>query len=298
MPKRINRVIELLEQGQPIYNTGTHDLSYENGKAMAHTWGDYIGVEMEHGSFDMSALDEFMRGLVDGGPTPSGHRAPPVIMTIPTDGTSEEVIRANAWMMKQCLARGVHGILLCHAETSGAARAFVEACRYPFQTLGVGADGLGVGRRGGGGQRSAAHIWGVDPQEYMKLADPWPLNPDGELFLGLKLENSRALANCEASAAVSGIGFAEWGPGDMGLSFGYADAHDPPYPADMDAARLRVKAACDAAGVAFLCGWNDYTISVEDRVRKLMDDGVKIISGVGEEGAAIGRSITGRTMPA
>ena len=67
MAKRINRVIELLEQGQPLYNAGTHDLSYENGKAMASTWADYIGVEMEHGSFDMSALDEFMRGLVDGG---------------------------------------------------------------------------------------------------------------------------------------------------------------------------------------------------------------------------------------
>lgn len=295
MARRINRVIELLEQGQPIYNSGTHDLSYENGKAMASTWADYIGVEMEHGSFDMSALDEFMRGLVDGGPTPSGHRTPPVIMTIPTDGTNEDVVRANAWMMKQALARGIHGILLCHAETEGAVRAFVESCRYPFQTIGVG-EGLEVGRRGGGGQRGAAEIWGVAPDEYMKIADPWPLNPEGELFLGLKLENSRALENCEASAAVPGIAFAEWGPGDMGLSFGYADAHDPPYPDNMDAARHRVKAACDAAGLAFLCGWNDFTISTEDRVNKLMDDGVKILSGVGEEGASIGRKITGRTM--
>ncbi|MCY3638937.1 MAG: aldolase/citrate lyase family protein, partial [Chloroflexi bacterium] len=232
----------------------------------------------------------------DGGPTPSGHRTPPVIMTIPTDGTNEDVVRANAWMMKQALARGIHGILLCHAETEGAVQAFVEACRYPFQTAGVG-DGLGVGRRGGGGQRSAAEVWGVAPDEYMKIADPWPLNPEGEIVLGLKLENKRALENCEASAAVPGIAFAEWGPGDMGLSFGYADAHDPPYPDDMEKARQRVKAACDAAGLAFLCSWSDYTISVEARVNKLMGDGVKILSGVGEEGAAIGRQLTGRTMP-
>lgn len=296
MAKRINRVIELLKQGQPIYNAGTHDLSYENGKAMASTWADYIGVEMEHGSFDMSALDEFMRGLVDGGPTPSGHRTPPVIMTIPTDGTSEDVVRANAWMMKQCLARGIHGILLCHAETPGAVKAFVESCRYPFQTIGVG-EGLDVGRRGGGGQRGVAHVWGVAPDEYMKVADPWPLNPNGEIFLGLKLENKRSLANCEENAAVPGIAFAEWGPGDMGLSFGYADAHDPPYPEDMEAARLRIKAACDAAGLAFLCSWSDFTISVEDRVNKLLGDGVKILSGVGEEGAAVGRKISGRVMP-
>ena len=46
-----------------------------------------------------------------------------------------------------------------------------------------------------------------------------------------------------------------------------------------------------------MCGWNDFTISTEARVKKLMDDGVKVLSGVGEEGAAIGREITGRTMP-
>ena len=49
-----------------------------------------------------------------------------------------------------------------------------------------------------------------------------------------------------------GIAFAEWGPGDMGMAFGHKDAHDPPYPPEMLAARARVKAACDAAGVAFL----------------------------------------------
>ena len=126
---------------------------------MSQTRADYIGVDTEHGRFDVTALDEFMRGLVDGGPTPGGHRTPPVIMTIPTDGTNEEAIRANAPMMKQVLARDIHGILLCHAETPGAVRAFVESCRFPFQTIGVGA-GLEVGRRGAGGQRSAAEVWG------------------------------------------------------------------------------------------------------------------------------------------
>lgn len=295
MPKRINRAIELLEQGQPIYNTAAHTLTYEAGKQMAQTWADYIGVEMEHGSFNMAALDEFMQGLIDGGPTPSGHRTPPVIITIPTDGTNQEVIRANAWMMKQTLARGIHGILLCHAETPDAVQAFVESCRYPFQAIGTNT--LGTGRRGGGGQRTAAHIWGTNPQQYMKLADPWPLNPQGELLLGLKLENTRALANCEQNAATPGIAFAEWGPGDMGLSLGYPDAHDPPYPPDMDAARTRIKNACHNAGIAFLCGWNNYNLTTEQRVNKLLSDGVKILSGVGEEGAAIGRTITQRTMP-
>ena len=296
MPKRINKALELLEQGQPIYSEGTRELTFEKGKAMAQTWADYIGIDMEHGTMDLTGLEAFMKGLVAGGPTKSGHRTPAVLMTIPTDGTNEEIVRTNSWMMKQVLARGIHGILLCHVESPGAVRAFVESCRYPFQSIGRG-DVLGDGRRGGGGQRTAAEIWGLDPVEYMKRADPWPLNPNGELLLGLKIENKRALEKCEETAAVPGIAFAEWGPGDMGLSLGYADAHDPPYPADMDAARLRIKQALDDNNIAFLCAWNEPDMSIEKRVQKQLDDGVKVLAGAGEEGARIGRTKTGRTMP-
>ena len=58
MPERINKAIELLEQGQPIYYTGAPDLSYEGGKAMAKTWADYINVSLEHRAFDLQALDD------------------------------------------------------------------------------------------------------------------------------------------------------------------------------------------------------------------------------------------------
>lgn len=292
MPKRINRCIELLEDGQPIYYTGTKDVTYENGKAMAKTWADYITVDMEHGALDMPGLSQFMKGLVDGGPTNSGHRTPAVIMSVPTDGTDEQVVKANAWMFKQGLARGVHGILLCHAETPGAVRAFVEACRYPFNTLGIG-NALGDGRRGGGGQESAAEIWGIPVPEYLKKADAWPLNPDGELMLGLKIENKRALETCEASTKVPGISFAEWGPGDMGMSLGLPDAHDPPYPEAMQAARARVFDACRDAHLFFL-----NAVTTEDIV-SMIDEGVMVAAcgRGGEAAAAAGRAHTKRTMP-
>lgn len=287
--KRINRAIELLEQGQPVYYTGVHELSYESGKDAAQTWADYLMVEMEHYSFDPVGLTAFMRGLVDGGPTRSGHRTPAVVVTLPTDGTDEDVMRANAWMVKQVLACGVHGILLCHAETPGAVKAFVEATRYPFQTLGVG-KGLGVGRRGAGGQAKAAPIWGLTPQEYVDRADVWPLNPNGEIMLGLKIENRRALENVDATLKTPGIAFAEWGPGDMGMSFGHKDQHDPPYPPEMIDARTRVKAACDANKIFFLNSTNPET------VKAMIDEGVRVTAG-GPETAEIGRKYTGRTMP-
>lgn len=39
-PKRINKAIELLEQGQPIYYTTTSGGGYEEGRKLAKTWAD------------------------------------------------------------------------------------------------------------------------------------------------------------------------------------------------------------------------------------------------------------------
>ena len=70
--KHINRAIELLEQGQPIYYTGSHsgtNGSFEQGKKDAQTYADYISYDMEHAPFDVKGLSEYMEGLVAGGPT-------------------------------------------------------------------------------------------------------------------------------------------------------------------------------------------------------------------------------------
>lgn len=288
---RVNRAIELLEQGQPIYYSGVEDRSFEGGVRAADTWADYLTFEMEHGIFDVRELSDFMRGLAAGGPTRSGHRTPAIVVTLPMTGMSEEVVRANSWMITQVLGTGIHGILLCHAESPDGVRAFVEHCRYPFNRQAVGS-GLDEGRRGNGGQNTAAAIWGVSPREYFDIADPWPLNPRGELMLGLKVENKRALAQVESTTAVPGIAFAEWGPGDMGMSLGYPDNHDEPYPTDMLAARSRVLKACKANKVAFL-----NTVRPEDVVERIKEGVMVGSSGHGEEAAEIGRRFSGRTMP-
>src|SRR5271156_3245440 len=190
MASRINRAIALLAQGQAIYYVGAHTghvLPAAQGIEDTKTWADYMNVGMEHGAFDMTGLAEYMRGLVDGGPTRSGHRTPTVIVEAPLNGTDEANVRFNAWQFRQILGRGVHGILLCQAETADAVRAFVEACRYPHHRAGVDqklptplerlrgtamtgppASGtLGVGTRGRGSEATAASIWGVAPADYM-----------------------------------------------------------------------------------------------------------------------------------
>jgi 4-hydroxy-2-oxoheptanedioate aldolase len=294
--KRINRCIELLEQGENLYYTGVGELSYENGKKQVKTWADFLMADFEHSPFDMVGLRAFMQGMVDGGPTNSGHRTPAVIASLPSNARTVHEVRANSWQVRQVLSAGCHGILHTHARQADAVRAFVEECRYPFQTAGLDR-GLVQGQRGAGGQGYAAGIWGVTGPEYTKLADPWPLNPEGELMLGLKIEDREGAANAAFIAKVPGLSFAEWGPGDMGMSFGFADSHDPPYPEEMERARQMVKGACDESGVLFLSSWNDKSLDIEGRVRFLMDWGVRILSGATEEHARIGREITGRQMP-
>ena len=261
MGKRINRCIELLEQDQAIYYDGPHSghvLTHAQGRIDAATWADYMNVGMEHGAFDMTGLAAYMRGMVDAGPTRSGHRTPAVIVEAPVNGIDAAHVRYNAWQFRQILGRGVHGILLCQAETADAVRAFVESCRYPHNIIGVdpeipsplarmegakrAADGgtdaagrklLGIGTRGRGSEATAAPVWGLSTEDYMERCDPWPLNPNGELLLGVKLESPEGVANCEEILAVPGLGFAEIGPGDLSLSLGYRTMPREPYPPEM-----------------------------------------------------------------
>src|SRR6266550_1849195 len=298
MPNRINRAIELLEQDQAIYYTGGHSghvLTYAQGCEDAHVWADYINVGMEHGAFDMAGLAEYMRGLVEGGPTRSGHCTPTVIVEAPVNGTDAANVRFNAWQFRQILGRGVHGVLLCQAESADAVRAFVEACRYPHHheavdpaipspiarmhgaVRGASSRGLGLGTRGRGSEATAAPIWGISPEEYLERCDPWPLNAKGELLLGVKLESPEGVANCEEILAVPGLGFAEMGPGDLGLALGYPAVPREPYPPEMGEARKRVFAACRKNRVAFL-----ETATPETVVAKL-DEGVRVIAGHREE---------------
>jgi len=319
MPKRINRCIELLEQDIGVYYTGHHTghvLTYEEGRKDAQTWADYINIGMEHGAFDMGGLMHYMRGLVDGGPTRSGHRTPTVVVEAPVNGTSEANVLHNAWQFRQILGRGVHGIILCQAETPEAVRAFVESCRYPIGTLGTdpampsplermagkrrptpgkdpaGRPYVGLGTRGQGSEPEAAHVWGIEVVDYKQRCDPWPLNPRGEIMLGVKLESPEGVARCEEILAVPGLAYAEIGPGDLGFSLGYLTTRNNPYPPEMQTARDRILAACKRNGLAFLeACW-------PENVTQRIDDGVRVLAGGREDSAVIGRAYQKRTMPA
>jgi 4-hydroxy-2-oxoheptanedioate aldolase len=324
-PKRINKAIDLLAQGQPIYygggGGGGAESAFERGKKAAQTAADYINYNLEHGSFEMEELRQFMLGLVAGGPTKSGHRTPAVIVTLPMYALDAAQMRANNWIIHQILNTGVHGMLLTHADSPEAIRTFVQSSRYPHAPPAPGLPHDSGLERGAGSESFAAQIWGMSGPEYMRKADPWPLSPDGELLLGLKIETRWALANAEESARIAGISFAEWGPTDMGLSLLGPGPIPPPGSArggrggagagrggrggggggeeggartqhpSMIAARSRVLAATKAAKIAFLNSCN------ETNVIDMINEGVMICTGGDGPGATKGREFTKRPEP-
>ena len=283
MAKRINRCIELLAQDQAIYYDGPH-----SGHVLTHAQG-------AHRCRDLGRLHQCRHGarlLRHGGPcrisarhgAMPGRRARGIARR-----RSSSRRRSTASMPRMCATtpgssarssgRGVHGILLCQAETADAVRAFVESCRYPHNTIGVdpahpvaagaarrrqarrpmaartpSAATLGVGTRGRGSESTAAPVWGLSTEDYMDRCDPWPLNPKGELLLGVKLESPEGVANCEEILRGAGPRLCRDRPGRSqsfarlphrsarALSAGDAEARD------------RVLAACRKNGVAFLQG--------------------------------------------
>ncbi len=148
----------------------------------------------------------------------------------------------------------------------------------------------------------ASTVWGVNQNEYLRRAEPWPLNPDGELLFGAedrkkkKKKNPRADANVDALVRVPGIAFAEWGPGDHGF---FMLGRPGTYPQEqggqnspvMQAVRRRVLDATKAAGIMFLNACSPTTVEQEIR------DGTMICTGGDSPAADMGRKFSGRTDP-
>ncbi|HEX3753590.1 MAG TPA: hypothetical protein VHV26_00805 [Rhizomicrobium sp.] len=304
--RRINKAIELWEDNQPIYYSGSGLGAgvdpYAQGVKMARTWMDAINVEMEHGALDFMQLREFMRGLVDGGPTRSGHRTPAVFVETCIIGLDEPYMRANSWVIEQLLDCGIHGIHMCHARDAKAIQVATQMCmRYPFKRPGI--PDLPMRGLRGSSASYAAGIWGINTFHYNHVADLWPLNPKGEMIYGVKIEDTYADADVDKTLALPGISMAEWGPGDhsywlYGLDVMPDDGSPPPNiiaMPEMQAVRKKVLDLCKQHNIQFLnAGSTDK--NALDYVIKQIQDGARVLES-GEEAAIIGREYTKRKMP-
>ena len=303
--RRINKAIELWEDNQvAFYNvywpSGAPD-GYEEGKRMSQTYCDAINYEMENGCMDFSNLRNFMQGLVDGGPTPSGHRTPMVFVTLPAIGFDGPSMRANAWQIQQALAAGAHGCLICEMHSPEAGEIAISASRYKFTLPGVKEYPI-EGTRGAGSQVFAQHIWGTKGDGYLSVADCWPHNPKGEISMGFKLENRYSVETCEQLMAIQGLAFAEPGPSDNSWSILGWDAirqmpreertkvmSTPRYVESLE----RIRLAAMKNNIKWL-GTGKHGATMNESY----DQGMRMLPGDNEEVVRASREYSKRKMPA
>jgi 4-hydroxy-2-oxoheptanedioate aldolase len=284
---RLNKAIELLEQGKTVFSTGTvpsgniDDITF-----VADSDFDMIILETEHEAFGFEQLRVSLQYLLSRkNIAEKGNLQPDVVPFVRIPPNSREAA-SNQWVIKQTLDAGAFGIVLPHLNTVEEAKAAVVASRYP-QVPGV-ADFYPEGERGWS-NRLAVRFWGISTTEYHDVADLWPLDPDGEVLIMAIVEEAQGVKNVrDILREVKGIGAVWAGPGDLSVSMGKrGNARDP----EVQEALLRVLEACKEFDVP--CASGATAADVEQRI----EQGFRIIIAPPtkvDDALRIGRKAAGR----
>ena len=127
---RYNKVIELLEQGKPVFCSGlVWNGSLDDLAFVADSEYDMTIIEMEHRDFSFDKLRMSLQFLLSRKRIAEGGslQADPVpLVRVPPN-----VRERNQWVLKQALDTGVYGLVLPHLNTVEDAQAAVVAARYP-----------------------------------------------------------------------------------------------------------------------------------------------------------------------
>ena len=213
---RLNGVIRALEAGEPAITAFT-PVDVESAIALTGTKYDGIIFEMEHNPYDIRGFRDSLQYMLNRRLiAQSGSLAPSVtpMARIPPNGGEHA-----QWHAKQVLDLGAYGIVWPHISTVDQAYNAVGACRYPrlkdkplYEPAGIRGDG----------PTAAVRYWGVTQQEYYERADVWPLNPKGEVFVILMIEDTEGIKNLkDILRNVPGIGAILIGEGDLSQELGY-----------------------------------------------------------------------------
>jgi 4-hydroxy-2-oxoheptanedioate aldolase len=221
MGRRANRLIEALAAGQSAL-TG-------------ETW---TFVDREHRPYDSTELRATLNKLL-ANKNAQGQPALAPIVRIPAEGDQD--VR---WIIKQALESGAMGIIVPMVENAEQALKVIQSMRYP--QLKTSKYQNPPGRRGCG--CSGGSGWGLqNPADYVRLADVWPLNPEGELIAFPMIENPDGVRNINAILDVPGVGGVLIGPTDLTMNYGEGRWASPADPKpDTEAAIATVAKACVA----------------------------------------------------
>jgi 4-hydroxy-2-oxoheptanedioate aldolase len=221
MAERLNGIIKALESGKPAFTTFAQP---EDAVSLSTSNYDGLVYELEHNPWDINALKDGLQYLLNRAQiAKSGSIAPAVTPMVRVPANGGEM---NQTYAKQALDIGVYGIVWPHINSVEQAYNAVSACRYPrlpdkdyFEPQGIRGDG----------PTTAARYWGLGQQDYYKHADVWPLNPEGDVFCILMIEDQLGIKNLDDILKnVPGISAILIGEGDMSQELGVPRRYDHP----------------------------------------------------------------------
>jgi 4-hydroxy-2-oxoheptanedioate aldolase len=270
-----SRLVNVAAAGEVIFGSFAADKSPDSAVAASrNTLPDFWFYDMEHTPFDMETFRVWLQFLLD----PAALRAQsrpsfaPVLVRIPANGRE-----MNQWMAKQILDTGGMGIIAPFIENAAQARNVVQATRYPQRAGAPHYEPLG---HRGSGAGNAVRYLGVPFQEYRAKADVWPLNPDGEVFNLLLIENGEGVKQIREILQVPGVSAVVPAPGDLSSYYG----------GDQTAVERDIQsvlAACKEFDV--ICG---ITAGPNDAERRIKE-GFRLLIG-SDEMIRIGHKVAGR----
>lgn len=311
---RVNPMVTLLEAKQAVF--GLYAPSARAGRGapqpatpktpadlaketLAHADSDFIfDGSMESGvDRGLPAYTDFLTALVANGlrvEKPQPHLAHALVVKMQEIGTDHA--KAAEAIAKQ-LNAGVTTIMFVGVESATEVEAGLKAMR--FTSKGGTRDPKVLG--------NAPAVWGLSDTDYVKKADLWPLNKDGELVNWTIVESKDGLAHVKEIAAVKGIGVLWPGAGTLRQVFSVpklgADGTQEMGPngrgvtvldqAGWEGAIQQVLAACQQFRVP--CG---YPANTPDEVELRYKQGFRVfVAGWGENGFNMithGRELSGR----
>lgn len=283
---RLNRMIELWEQGKPAIGAFARFRDGDAAIYYSQSQLDFVIFDMEHGAADFTQYKTFLQFMVDKAQLlKKGNLQPNVtpLARIPSNGSEK-----NQWVIKQALDAGAFGLMSPHIRNVEEARALVANSRYPQK--GGAADNDPPGERGAA-PAYAARYWGIPVPEYFERADAWPLDPKGEIAVIAMIESAEGVKNIrQILTEVKGISAIFIGPNDLSTSLGYPGQMDHP---ETEKAAQQVLAVAKEFSVP--CGILVFKHNIEKRVK----EGFKylVIAGTPgdtEEAARIGLKAAGR----
>ena len=226
---RVNAVKEGLLAGEVVYGYALGLGSAVAAEGLSRTGVDFLLIDMQHGSWDMSQAAAALMAMTAG--------------TVPMARPAFN----DYTMIGKLLDEGAMGIVVPMVDTPAQAKAAADACRFPP-----------AGNRSHG-YSGALRLSDDDPAAYIR-------GMNDQLFLAVQLESAAAVDDAEAILATPGVDGCWVGPADLSLSLGLTPATAWEEPAVLEALR-RVLAACEATGP--IPGYAAFTPGMAEQARAL-----------------------------